>query len=112
MEQIFLHQLGKRIAFLRKQKAFSQEEFAERSGKMINTISNIERGISDPKITTLLSFAQTLEVPLEALIENDQPDLKETYSELITQITNILKKQDEHTLKIVLKQIKALVETE
>lgn len=97
---------------MRKQKAFSQEEFAERSGKMINTISNIERGISDPKITTLLSFAQTLEVPLEALIENDQPDLKETYSELITQITNILKKQDEHTLKIVLKQIKALIETE
>lgn len=97
---------------MRKQKAFSQEEFAERSGKMINTISNIERGISDPKITTLLSFAQTLEVPLKTLIENDQPDLKETYSELITQITNILKKQDEHTLKIVLKQIKALVETE
>ena len=97
---------------MRKQKAFSQEEFAVRSGKMINTISNIERGISDPKITTLLSFAQTLEVPLKTLIENDQPDLKETYSELITQITNILRKQDEHTLKIVLKQIKALIETE
>ena len=41
-----LKTLGRRIAQLRKQKGMSQEDFADVSGKMINTISNIERGLS------------------------------------------------------------------
>ena len=60
MDKVFLQTLGKHIANLRKQKGMSQEDFAELSGKMINTVSNIERGLADPRITTLYSFAKTL----------------------------------------------------
>ena len=65
-----LKTLGKRIATLRKQQGMNQEEFADVSGKMINTISNIERGLSDPKVTTLLSLTQALNVPVDVLFND------------------------------------------
>ena len=45
--QHFIAELGQRIARLRKARGYNQFEFADRSGKMINTISKIERGIGD-----------------------------------------------------------------
>ena len=49
----------------------SQEEFADKSGKMVNTISKIERGIGDPKITTLRDIATGLDVDLFDLLDVD-----------------------------------------
>lgn len=107
-DTLFLKELGKRIAQLRKQNGKSQEEFAEISGKMINTISNIERGISDPKISTLLALSQALDINvLDLLSETKQKSL---HSPVLESIINTLTKQDEKTLKIIQKQIQALLE--
>ncbi len=103
--------LGKRIAKLRKQRGLNQENFADISGKMINTISNIERGLSDPKITTLMSIAKALNISIEELFTGNEP--KQVQNELpknITTIIQILKKQDDKTIKVIQKQIEALLE--
>ena len=105
----FLKTLGKRIAILRKQKGVSQERFAEISGKMINTISNIERGLSDPKITTLLSFSNALNVPIQDLL-TDISSQNTPHSELLKTIIRLLEGQNERTQKTALKQIEALLE--
>ena len=107
--KVFLQTLGKRIAVLRKQKGFSQEEFAEVSGKMINTISNVERGLSDPKITTLLSFANALNAPVQDLLADISTQNK-PYSDTLKSIIRLLEGQDEKTLKTAFKQIEALLE--
>ena len=109
IQKTFLQTLGKRIAILRKQKGLSQEQFAEISGKMINTISNIERGLADPKITTLLSFSNALNVPIQDLLA-DISSKNIPYSETLKSIIRILEEQDEKTLKTALKQIEALLE--
>lgn len=107
---VILKALGKKIASLRKEQGMNQEEFADVSGKMINTISNIERGLSDPKITTLLSMAEALNVPLNALFnDNEQPQIEEL-PENVRAILNLIKNQDAQTLKIIQKQIEALLE--
>lgn len=106
-----LKNLGKRIAYLRKQNGMNQEEFADVSGKMINTISNIERGLSDPKVTTLMSISQALNISIEELFSENKP--KQSTEELpnnIATILQILKKQDDKTLKVIQKQIEALLE--
>lgn len=103
--------LGKRIATLRKQKGMSQEEFADISGKMINTISNIERGLSDPKVTTLMSISQALGISIDELFSKSaQKQTSEELSTNISAILQILKKQDDKTLKVIQKQIEALLE--
>ena len=106
-----LKALGKRIAYLRKQKGMSQEDFADASGKMINTISNIERGLSDPKVTTLMSIAKALDISIEELFsENTQKQSVEKLPSNISAILQILKKQDDKILKVIQKQIEALLE--
>ena len=103
--------LGKRIANLRKQKGMNQEEFADVSGKMINTISNIERGLSDPKVTTLMSIAKALNISMEELFsENKQEQASKVLPQNIVAIIQILQRQDDKTLKVIQKQIEALLE--
>ena len=86
--------LGKRIAFLRKQKGLNQEDFADVSGKMINTISNIERGLSDPKVITLLSLARALNVSIEFLFNDKEQQNIEQFPEDVKVIINLIKNQD------------------
>lgn len=106
-----LKTLGRRIAQLRKQKGMSQEDFADVSGKMINTISNIERGLSDPKVTTLMSISKALGISIDELFsENKQTQTTEELPKNISTILQILKKQDDKTLKVIQKQIEALLE--
>ena len=102
--------LGKRIATLRKQQGMNQEEFADVSGKMINTISNIERGLSDPKVTTLLSLAQALNVPVDMLFNDTEQQPIEELPESVQAILKLVKDQDSHTLRVIQKQIEALLE--
>lgn len=106
-----LKTLGRRIAQLRKQKGMSQEDFADVSGKMINTISNIERGLSDPKVTTLMSISKALGISIDELFSgNKQAQTAEELPKNISAILQILKKQDDKTLKVIQKQIEALLE--
>lgn len=107
---IILKTLGKRIATLRKQQGMNQEEFADVSGKMINTISNIERGLSDPKVTTLLSLAQALNVPVDMLFNDTEQQPIEELPESVQAILKLVKDQDSHTLRVIQKQIEALLE--
>ena len=106
-----LKNLGRRIAYLRKQQGMSQEDFAEASGKMINTISNIERGLSDPKISTLLSISNALNASIEELFSESQENpTEDELANNILEILQILKKQDNKTLQVIQKQIEALLE--
>lgn len=88
----------------------NQEEFADVSGKMINTISNIERGLSDPKITTLLSLAEALNVPVDYLFNDNEQLPIEELPEDVQAILKLIKNQDTRTLKTIQKQIEALLE--
>ena len=105
-----LKTLGKRIAMLRKQQGMNQEEFADVSGKMINTISNIERGLSDPKITTLIALAEALNVPVDSLFNDEEQPQIEELSENVQVIVKLIKNQDTRTLRVIQKQIEALLE--
>ena len=107
---VILKTLGKRIATLRKKQGMNQEEFADVSGKMINTISNIERGLSDPKVTILLSLAEALNVPVDSLFNDDKRPQIEELPENVQAIVKLIKNQDTRTLKTIQKQIEALLE--
>lgn len=101
---------GKRIAKLRKQKGYSQEEFAEATGKMINTISNIERGLADPKFTTLNAIATALHVNISDLFYDIPPHIHITLSDPTKTAITLIEKMPKPIQQVALKQIKALYE--
>ena len=68
----FIYNIGRKIASLRKIKGVSQEELAARCERVVNTISNLERGLGDPKISTLKKIAQSLDVSILAILDVDE----------------------------------------
>ena len=60
--------IAKKIIHFRKLKGITQETLADVSGLNIRTIQRIESGEVDPRLFTLKSIAEALEVPLEDLL--------------------------------------------
>lgn len=54
---------------LRKDKGYSQERLAEKSGLSRAAYRNIETGKSEPRVSSLQSVAAALEIPIQRLVE-------------------------------------------
>lgn len=65
----FIKDLAKRVAKVRKSKGYSQEKLCLEAGFARGTISKIEAGKVEPKISTLALIALTLDVPLSKIID-------------------------------------------
>lgn len=63
------HQLGHRIATLRKAAGLSQDQLAVLAGVDRRTIQRYEAGTRDPRFADLLLLADALDVPLAKLVE-------------------------------------------
>ncbi|HBO49294.1 MAG TPA: hypothetical protein DD619_00630 [Alphaproteobacteria bacterium] len=106
----FIAVLGSKIARLRKMRGLNQFEFADVCGKMVNTVSKIERGIGDPRLSTLLDIAKALDIPLTELLDstkfaNTQPGAG---SDLDAQIIELLERCDDDAKSAVLTLLKVL----
>ena len=56
--------LGKKIQDFRNMRSISLRELAKRAGTTASMLSQIERNLVNPSISTLKSIAQALEVPM------------------------------------------------
>ena len=65
----YLVRLGKNIERVRKSKAYSQDRASLEAGLARGTLSKIEQGKVEPKITTLVLLAFVLGVPAKRLID-------------------------------------------
>jgi len=61
--------LGRRIAKLRKERGFSQEDFADECGLHRTAVGLLERGKSIPRLDTLLILSKGLNIPVSDLLE-------------------------------------------
>ncbi|MGD9868777.1 MAG: helix-turn-helix domain-containing protein [Hyphomicrobiales bacterium] len=64
--------VGRNAARIRKERGFTQEELAERSGLSQQYISGLERGQRNPTIVTLYELATGLGISHVRLVEPDQ----------------------------------------
>lgn len=61
--------MGNRIRDLRKKRNISQEELANEADIPLSQIGRIERGETNPTISTLFVLAQALDVELKSLVD-------------------------------------------
>ncbi len=64
---------GLRVQSLRRRVGLTQEQLAEAIGKSLDTVSNVERGVSSTRIETMDKIATVLGVSLAELFELDVP---------------------------------------
>lgn len=55
---------GKRVREIRKQKNYTLKDLAEKSGLSISLLSQIERGIVDPTVSTFWKICTSLDIPI------------------------------------------------
>jgi len=64
--------IGEKISQIRKEKAWSQEDLAERSGLSVRTIQRIEKNGSKPRPFTVQTLASALEVDVTTLLSKEK----------------------------------------
>ncbi len=66
---IIKKEFGLRLRKLRKEKGFSQDQFAFETEINVSTISRIERGIHNPRLVTLYQLAEALNIEVKELFD-------------------------------------------
>lgn len=83
IDQLF----GSKVKALRKQTGLTQEQLAELIDKTTDTVSNIERGFSAPRLSTAKAIADALNVEIAELFQfTPSPPGKRAHKEAIEQI--------------------------
>jgi transcriptional regulator with XRE-family HTH domain len=70
-DRSFFIEFGQRVAALRKQRAFTQAQMAQRLGVSQQTITALEHGRRRIPLSLLPELAQSLDVSIEELIVGD-----------------------------------------
>lgn len=68
MESNITKKLGLRIAKLRKERGWSQIEYASRCGISANYVGNIERGEYNPTIVVIEKLAHGFDITISELL--------------------------------------------
>lgn len=105
--------IGKRISLLRKSLGLSQQDIEDKSS-LINgeksvkyrTLSLIEQGYGEPKITTLYEISKTLNISLAYLLDISQEN---EATDVQMKSVEIFKRMDNKTQEIALKILSALI---
>jgi len=61
--------LGDRVRALRKEKGFSQEAFADACGLHRTYMGSVERGETNPTLSSLATIARSLKITVSRLLE-------------------------------------------
>lgn len=108
--------LGEKIQKLRKEKGYSQEEFAKHIGIGRSTLANYEQGIRKPSYVMLELIAKALNTTPSYLMgwdDDSKEEIMDTKNELVikevNEITDKLKEYDHRTALAILEMVASLV---
>ena len=102
--------VGLRIRAIRKQQKLTQDQLAERIGRSVEAISNLERGISHPSFETLEGLSEALDVPVKAFFEFEGgTDVSPKRASLLEELSTTAAQLSDKDLEIGVQQLKALV---
>jgi transcriptional regulator with XRE-family HTH domain len=103
---------GNKVRALREAQRFTQDELADRIGRSVDTVSNIERGIYATRIEVAGRIAQALKVDLADLFDfrdNVRPSADREHRRTVRNLTSLLNDLDTKNLLALRDVIEASV---
>jgi transcriptional regulator with XRE-family HTH domain len=103
---------GNKVRALREAQRFTQDELADRIGRSVDTVSNIERGIYATRIEVAGRIAQALKVDLAELFDfrdNVKPSADREHRRIVRNLTSLLNDLDTKNLLALRDVIEASV---
>lgn len=99
--------LGKRISNLRERQGLTQEQLAEASDLSLKHLGLIERGRTNPTLTSLYGISCALNLRLTELFDFEHESIDGSNAD--DQLANLLKSADNDDLRLIYRLIKAVV---
>ena len=101
--------VGLRIRTIRKQRNLTQDQLADLTGRSVDAISNLERGVSHPSFETLESLSEHLNVPVKTFFDfQGGEELSAKRAMLIEELVGVAAELKDDDLKIGIEQLKLL----
>lgn len=96
------HSLGADLRSLRKLRGITLEDLADRLGKSVGWLSQVERDISTPRVSDLQAFSETYDVPISLFFGT--PDAPENEAGRVVRAANrrVVGEQDAGLLETLL----------
>ena len=103
--------VGLRIRAIRKQRKLTQDQLAEKLGRSVEAISNLERGVSHPSFETLEGLSATLGVPVKEFFEFEGGgEISPKRAKLLEDLKTAAAELSDKQLTIAVAQVKALAQ--
>ena len=103
--------VGQRVRLLRERERLSRVRLASEAELAPYTLSKIEDGISDPKISTLEKIAKVLKVPIVELIEDiSLGEQTRKQRKALNALMRVVSSQDEATVERISKMVATALE--
>ena len=99
--------VGSRIKSMRMSRKMSQAKVAEVSGISLKYMGEVERGEANISIELISRIADTLNVSMAAILENEH---ERPHQELISEILALVPRLDEKNAQIIYRMMKVLTE--
>ncbi len=104
-----LEDFGKRIRTARKRRGLTQEALAEKIDIAPTYISDIERGIKAPSLSTLVDLIKELEISADYVLQGSVDSGKEhIYNEITQKLDGLTPKQRQFVSDFIDQYIKSL----
>lgn len=104
---------GLRLKLIRKAQSLTQEDLAERVGRSVEAVSNMERGKSLPSFETIQQLATGLNVALKDLFDFDAEEESDPdRNRLLIEISEVAKSLKGDDLSIALSLMRDLRDRE
>lgn len=105
----FIVEFGHSVARVRGSKGFTQEVISNLVFLSGSTLSNLENGMTDPKLSTIERIASAIGVhPSEFFLESKNIHLE--YPLPLQELNDILRYEPNYVIEAILKQTKAFLE--
>lgn len=93
-------EIAKRIRDLRTSMRLTQSQFAELVDLSEDSIGKIERGVTEPTLTTLERIADAIKVPFSELL-GEAPSKEKSQNKAIDNLVNYLKTKSVNDIKLI-----------
>ena len=106
-----LKEIGLKIREVRKDKGVTLNDLAKKVGVTASLISQVERGLADPSISTLKKVSDSLGISISSFFHEGQDDLTIAYSPVVKKYERkILHPSEGVTYHLLSKNLKGKIE--